>query len=1350
MASASVVDNHRHNLRIETLPLIDLRLLSQSELFSLSLCSSSSSNASSLSSSNDNDDVLIPKIDRSVFNESAGSRKQTYSRLRLAPRKPQSPSSTSSSPFFLPRQIDEENSQIISLLKQLFASETHNHDLVPFRVEYEPSLPDPSTEGLQNVRIEYEPSLLPDSSNAGFQSVPIDVIGGGGGEMKRKRGRPRKNEVMMIERKVEVLPIVPVNVGVSSEGNKKRKRGRPRKDDKSRKDETKKERDVNVVEERVMVNEKGDVVDVAALGNVEDLYGEELKRRTEGLQTKDELLGFLSGLNGEWMSWRKNRRIVPASVIRDVLPRGWKLMLSIKKKAGYVWLHCRRYISPNGQQFVSCKEVSSYLLSFSGLQDASQPRSGYTDENFQLASKMDFGDEADPKLEDAKNADDLVSCSQLPMTSILTDEKQDTLNTQDSGIQTGEVLKCHKCSMTFDGKNDLVHHLISSHQSMANRCKQGTSIADGVIIKDGKYECQFCHKIFDERHRYNGHIGVHVRDYAKSVEALGGLKGMQKGIDPEPTRVLPSTSKMHESIGIGREKTSTAGVVNELSSGFSHGIIKVDNVTETCGDIDGHLLVLLSQDNQNVKANKDDYTLVEEYSDKQDKICNMNMDDLVKVDVATVFANRCNACPVDENSLKNENKIICESSDETNAHKCIPSGIDNCVAESKSFGSCSLAPPGNERAFVVENNVIEASVHSVKEPQLEIGSESSFLTLNGKDKCSGEDLQDKCLTSTVEDMKVDSGCTFENNESVSGFGNHLSGLKDVCTNVKQQCSSEVCSLLPFGNEQRSSLMTNENEIVSSFMLESLQEGSSGSSLCSLSTDKRTCSASNIVNNVSTSTGDKPRFDEVNVSGNNVIAIGFGSNHASQSNEAVISIKKDGSSGSSLHISSLDEECIVDNNVNKNPCCTMEEPFQGEASKSHVFAPSADEQRSDFDNNMNKVSTDTLEGLKLDEVESCKNNQLSIAFDRNETEVGVDTTACSEQEKCFKGSLLVSSADEHGYDIWNGTTKELKQTRGLSESGLHSQSDYEQYQVNMNDVNKVSCSSIEEAGNKKLKSPWSTELLPAFDTQAGLDVDVASTMQGQSSEGCSSVPSGAEQTFSADNDVTGVYISAVGELKHERGSKNGCEQVENKLNRVYTSTVWEQPRFEDTGKPRDADLMMGFGNHVQSNEDVMEELMWRTNEQNVQQSGLANSSSPLMPLSECLPNFDVMTSKGGDKSFSPNERFDSTSGLEGLGSSSIEHLEYNFLTMQPSPNPEESNVLSYDAEMEQGFDSSIWLKKEALPLLPKLASRHQVRTACVWCGFEFHIESANSGMQPGSVGFMCGTCKAKFSGQFNVL
>uniref|UniRef100_A0A2N9F9A5 C2H2-type domain-containing protein n=1 Tax=Fagus sylvatica TaxID=28930 RepID=A0A2N9F9A5_FAGSY len=953
--------------------------------------------------------------------------------------------------------------------------------------------------------------------------------------------------------------------------------------------------------------------------------------------------------------------------------------------------------SPNGQQFVSCKEVSSYLLSIFGLQDASKPRSGHSEENFQLASKMDLGDDADLKLEDAKNADDLVSFSQLPMTSILSDyEKQDTSKTGDPGVQRGEVLKCHKCTVTFDGKNDLVHHLISSHNSTANRCKRDTSITDGVIIKDGKYECQFCHKIFDERHRYNGHIGVHVRDYAKSVEALGGVISMQKSSDPAPTGVLPSTSKMHESIGIDGEKTSGVVAIDGLSSGFSHSIIKADNVTENCGDTDGHSLVLLSQDKQTIKADKDDKVLVEEYSDKLDKICNMKMDNLGKVDVATVFANRCNACPVNETAPKNENKSVCESSGETNVLKCIPSGINNCVAESRSSESCSLAPPGNERAIVFENNVIEVSVRSLEEPQLGVGPEIDFLALNGKDKtCSGEDIQDKCLSSTVEDMKVDDGCTFENNESVSGFGNHHSGLKDVNANVKQQCSSEVCSLFPFGNEQRPSLKNDGNEIVSSFMLESLHERGSGSGLCSSSTDEKTCAASNYVNNISTSTWDEPRFDEVNISGNSSITVGFGSNHASQSNEAVTSIKQDGI-----------------------PIAQWRNPFQGKASKSHVFA---DEQGPGFDNNLNKVSTDALELLKLDEVKSYEHRYVL--------------------KNC---------------EIFNSTTNEHKQIRGSSESGVLSLLDYEQCQVNVNDVNKLSCSSIEESKHKTVNSSWNTELLLAFDTQAGLDVDVASTMQGQSSERCSFVPSGMEQTFSTDNDVTGVYSSTVGELKHERGSKNGfpcqsaCDQSENKLNRVYTNTVWDQPRLEDMEKPRDDELMIGFGNHAQSSEDAMAELMWRTNEQNVQQSGLANTSSPLMPSSGYIPNFDVMTGKGGDKIFITNDRFNSTSGLEGLGSSSsIGHLEYNFLTMQGSSHPEESKVLSYDAEMEQGFNSSVWLKKEALPLLPKLASRNQVRTACVWCGNEFYLESENSGMQSDSVGFMCGNCKAKYSGQFNV-
>jgi hypothetical protein len=390
MASAAVVDH----LHLEALPLIDLRLLSQSELYSLSLFSSSSY------SSNDNDDVLTPKIDRSVFNESAGSRKQTYSRLRLAPRKPQCTSTASptrirtptpfpSTPRQIPEPLDEENPQIISLLKQLFAAQASTAE--------NPATAD-DDDKLVSVRVEFE-EALPDWWSAGFQDVPIDVVpgtaGDGGGEQKRKRGRPRKSENWRIEPRTEhkAEPNVPVDVVVSegetkrkrgrprkeenpmierrqnenwrieprtehkaepnvpvdvvvSEGEKKRKRGRPRKEQNPMIERRQSEREMAVAEEKevVMVNKKGDVADVAALANVKDPYGEELKRRTEGLQTEAELLEFLSVLPGESMNRSRKRRIVLASDFGDVLPEGWKIMLTVKKRASRVWLHCRRYI----------------------------------------------------------------------------------------------------------------------------------------------------------------------------------------------------------------------------------------------------------------------------------------------------------------------------------------------------------------------------------------------------------------------------------------------------------------------------------------------------------------------------------------------------------------------------------------------------------------------------------------------------------------------------------------------------------------------------------------------------------------------------------------------------------------------------------------------------------------------------------------------------------------------------------------------------------------------------------------------------------------------------------------------
>lgn len=60
---------------------------------------------------------------------------------------------------------------------------------------------------------------------------------------------------------------------------------------------------------------------------------------------KDEdLLGFLTSMEGQWGSRRKRRKVVDANEFGDALPNGWKVLLGMKKKQGQCWLFCRRYI----------------------------------------------------------------------------------------------------------------------------------------------------------------------------------------------------------------------------------------------------------------------------------------------------------------------------------------------------------------------------------------------------------------------------------------------------------------------------------------------------------------------------------------------------------------------------------------------------------------------------------------------------------------------------------------------------------------------------------------------------------------------------------------------------------------------------------------------------------------------------------------------------------------------------------------------------------------------------------------------------------------------------------------------
>lgn len=327
--------NNNHNLiggsgdrlSAESLPLIDTRVLSQSELRALSHCSSLSPSSSSSLASAGEDDDLTPKIDRSVFNESAGSRKQTFLRLRLArhppPPRPPSPQ----------RQRDDSSrEEVASLLRSLFSVDSA-------QTKAEGDEREDEVEGQPLI------SFPIHSNSIVYRNPYFDSVQGISGDETRKRpGLPRK------------IPN-PSDLGISMELNPgKRKRGRPPKNRDGFNQPVLEDFKIEDKEESVnLENREGTMVDLAALSCVaEDPYGEELRRMTMGLVTMEELLGFLEEMSGEWVNAGKKKKVVKACDYGGYFPRGWKLMLCIKKKGSSLWLACQSYIRYNKSSAFLC------------------------------------------------------------------------------------------------------------------------------------------------------------------------------------------------------------------------------------------------------------------------------------------------------------------------------------------------------------------------------------------------------------------------------------------------------------------------------------------------------------------------------------------------------------------------------------------------------------------------------------------------------------------------------------------------------------------------------------------------------------------------------------------------------------------------------------------------------------------------------------------------------------------------------------------------------------------------------------------------------------------------------------
>ncbi|XP_031492296.1 uncharacterized protein LOC116258934 [Nymphaea colorata] len=501
---ASEAESEENLLRVGAIPAIDLRFLSQEDLNCLATLSDELRLLR-------RDDVVVPKIDRSVFNESAGSRRQTYSRLRLAQRKDEAVAvrggrrrtgllTVSRHPAgSVDNSGTRDNDLIVSLLRDLFSKEN------------------PASSASKNG---FPPRVSSPVEGMGARSI------GTVGLLEDLSSRPRK---------------------------------RRKKDDARRKMQgslsqgVRGERLDNGVSSSSAGAQNG-VLNVLPLAS-EDIFVAELNRRTAGLVSEADVLGFLGRLPGRWASRRKKKKFVEASDVGEGLPKGWKILVGIRRKHGRVYVDCRKYISPSGKQFITYKEVYSHLMSSVGSHAASWDISPNLGVDNTSVNKLPPGKSVVAKEDSQKDNSQpqTVVVSLVSTTLSASSDNDGHLSHKVKNPvkdQFRSLLECRQCKVSFCKKEEFMQHLLTAHQRNAKTCRPYKTIGEGVIIKDGKYECQICHKIFEERHRYNGHVGVHVRHYVRSLEALPDEIIVEKNVDQlSHVGVTSMGCEMHSAIG---------------------------------------------------------------------------------------------------------------------------------------------------------------------------------------------------------------------------------------------------------------------------------------------------------------------------------------------------------------------------------------------------------------------------------------------------------------------------------------------------------------------------------------------------------------------------------------------------------------------------------------------------------------------------------------------------------------------------------------------------------------------------------------------------------------------------------
>lgn len=206
-----------------------------------------------------------------------------------------------------------------------------------------------------------------------------------------------------------------------------------------------------------------------------------------------------------------------AAMFGDHLPRGWKLLLGLKRKERVAWINCRRYVSPKGHQFATCKEVSSYVMSLLGYPEAKPTAIQRNDAGVHdLNAVNSVGLHQQTESTEEKQSAMLVTS--VTLSSQSGDSERHKPHKDEIRVEAN-AKECQKCNLTFHDQGAYVQHQLSFHQRKAKRRRVSKSGQLGVS-KDGKCETQECQKTSEDRPGNFGHGVADVRSQGQSPAKL--------------------------------------------------------------------------------------------------------------------------------------------------------------------------------------------------------------------------------------------------------------------------------------------------------------------------------------------------------------------------------------------------------------------------------------------------------------------------------------------------------------------------------------------------------------------------------------------------------------------------------------------------------------------------------------------------------------------------------------------------------------------------------------------------------------------------------------------------------------